>query len=106
MSEKKQEDYKKKKIFAPLIFGEKDDLSAMLVGTERYAIGRRTYFPSWFCEFVINNIHLITKKDKIVMMRDIDEAKYLGDECDANAWKNLYKHLENSLKKGEKTNEQ
>ena len=37
------------------INGEKEDLSSMLIGAERYALGRRTYIVQWTCEFIGKN---------------------------------------------------
>ena len=64
------------------INGEKEDLSSMLIGAERYALGRRTYIVQWTCEFIGNNLHLLTEKDKQVMIRDIENPISYGDECD------------------------
>lgn len=81
------------------INGGKEDLSAMLVGTVRYALGRRTYIVDWTCEFIRNNLHLLTDKDKQVMIRDIKwQEKYgYGDECDKNDWLGLLKILEGEV---------
>lgn len=53
------------------INGKTEDLSAMLIGAERYALGRKTYIVQWTCEFIGSNLHLLTEKDKQVMIRDI-----------------------------------
>lgn len=68
------------------INGNKEDISAMLIGAERYALGRRTYIVQWTCEFIWCNLHLLTEKDKNVMIRDIEQAYYYGDECDEKCW--------------------
>ena len=75
------------------INGTQEDISAMLIGAERYALGRRTYIVQWSCEFISNNLHLLTEKDKGVMIRDIEEAYSYGDECDERCWKQLLKQL-------------
>ena len=75
------------------INGDKEDISAMLIGAERYALGRRTYIVSWTCEFIGNNMHLLTGKDKAVMIRDIENAISYGDECDEQCWKSLLNKL-------------
>ena len=41
------------------INGKLEDISAMLLSAERYALGRRTYIVDWTCEFIRNNLHLI-----------------------------------------------
>lgn len=81
--------------------GKIEDISAMLVGAERYALGRRTYIVQWTCEFIKNNLHLITNKDKQVMIRDIESPISYGDECDKECWLQLLE----ILKKEEKENE-
>lgn len=75
------------------INGNQEDISAMMIGAERYALGRKTYIVSWTCEFIGNNLHLLTEKDKGVMIRDIEEAYDYGDDCDEVCWKTLLKKL-------------
>lgn len=75
------------------INGNKEDISAMLIGAERYALGRRTYIVQWTCEFIGNNLHLLTEKDKNVMIRDIENAMDYGDECDKQCWIRLLNKL-------------
>lgn len=78
------------------IRGNLKDISAMLVSAVRYALGRHTYIVNWTCEFISNNLHLITDNDKQVMIRDIkDQERFgYGDECDKADWLNLLKILE------------
>ena len=71
------------------INGNKDDLSMMLVSAERYALGRRTYIVNWTCEFIENNLALLTEKDRQVMIRDLENPISYGDECDEKEWKIL-----------------
>ena len=77
--------------------GETEDLSAMLIGAERYALGRRTYIVQCTCEFIGNNLHLITEKDKQVMIRDIENPISYGDECDKAEWLKLLEILKEDL---------
>ena len=77
--------------------GKIEDISAMIVGAERYALGRRTYIVQWTCEFIKNNLHLLTEKDKRVMIRDIENPISYGDECDKAEWLNLLKILKNAI---------
>lgn len=81
--------------------GKKDDLSAMLLSAERYALGRTTYMVQWTCEVIANNLDLISLKDKKVMIRDIKEASYLGWDCDVKEWNNLLKILEKRVEEEE-----
>lgn len=76
--------------------GNQADLSMLLVSAERYALGRRTYIVSWTCDVVKNNLHLLTKKDKDVMIRDIESAVNYGDSCDEREWEKLLKALKES----------
>ncbi len=78
--------------------GKLEDISAMIVSAERYALGRRTYIVQWICEFIKNNLHLITDKDKQVMIRDLESPISYGDECDKVCWIQLLE----ILKKGGK----
>lgn len=76
------------------IKGNKDDISMMLLSAERYAMGRRTYIVQWTCGFITNNIHLLTAKDKLVMIRDIKQSNYYGDDFDKVEWFRLLNVLE------------
>ena len=78
------------------INGKQEDISAMLIGAERYALGRRTYIVQWTCEFIRNNLHLLTEKDKGVMIRDIENAMDYGDDCDKACWMALLSKLANT----------
>ena len=81
--------------------GKLEDISAMIVGAERYALGRRTYIVQWTCEFIKNNLHLITNKDKQVMIRDIENPISYGDECDKECWLQLLEILKKEGKESE-----
>lgn len=69
--------------------GSQEDLSAMLVSAERYALGRMTYVVSWTCNFIANNLHLLTEKDKQVMIRDIESSNDYGADFDKAEWLKL-----------------
>lgn len=73
--------------------GDLLDTSMLLVSAERYALGRRTYIVSWTCNVIKNNLHLLTEKDKDVMIRDIESAVNYGDSCDEKEWKELLRIL-------------
>lgn len=78
--------------------GENEDISMILVGAERYALGRRTYIVQWTCEFIKNNLHLITNKDKQVIIRDLEHPISYGDKCDKECWMQLLKILKMEVK--------
>lgn len=69
--------------------GSQEDLSAMLVSAERYALGRMTYIVSWTCNFIANNLHLLTEKDKSVIIKDIESSIDYGHDCDKADWLKL-----------------
>ena len=77
--------------------GNIEDMSAMLVSAERYALGRQTYIVQWTCEIITQNLNLITKKDKQVMIRDIENPISYGDECDKICWIKLLEVLKKNL---------
>lgn len=81
------------------INGKLEDISAMLVSAERYALGRRTYIAQWTCEFIVNNLDLLLEKDKKVILTDIYKQKGYGygDDCDEVEWKKLMRVLEKDL---------
>ena len=73
--------------------GNKEDMSVLLIAAERYALGRRTYIVAWICDIIRDNRGLLTDKDRQVIIRDIERAKDMGDECDEACWKALLKKL-------------
>ncbi len=74
---------------------------ALVVGSAlRYGLGRKTYITGVISEFIINNIELIPDDQKAVMIRDIKQQEYYGDDCDEKNWMKLLKELENSIEKG------
>ena len=87
-----------------LFDGEGEDISMILVSAERYALGRRTYIVQWTCEIIKKNMHLLSGKDKAVMIRDIETAIYYGDECDKQCWINLLATLRKEIKNVRVTN--
>lgn len=77
--------------------GNIEDISMILVSAERYALGRQTYIVQWTCEIITKNLHLLTEKDKQVMIRDIENPISYGDECDKICWLKLLEILKKSL---------
>ena len=80
--------------------GKIDDISVLLVSAVRGALGRHTYIVQWICEVVVNNLHILTEKDKQVMIRTIKEHEVFGygDECDKQEWTRLLAILEQNIK--------
>lgn len=87
-----------------LFDGEGEDISMILVSAERYALGKRTYIVQWTCEIIKKNMHLLSGKDKAVMIRDIETAIYYGDECDKQEWMTLLEILRKEIKNVRVTN--
>lgn len=80
--------------------GEAEDISMILVSAERYALGRRTYIVGWTCEIIKKNMHLLSEKDKQVMIRDLENPISYGDECDKQEWMLLLKKLKGRCQNG------
>ena len=77
--------------------GNIEDISAVLVSAERYALGRQTYIVQWTCEIITKNLHLLNEKDKKVIIRDIENPISYGDECDKICWIKLLDVLKKNL---------
>lgn len=77
--------------------GNINDISMILVSSVRYALGRKTYIVGWTKEIVKKNLHLLTEKDREVMIRDITEHEIwgYGDDCDTKDWMDLLEILTN-----------
>ncbi len=92
--------------------GKNEDISMILVSAERYALGRITYIVQWTCEVIKNNLHLLSAKDRQVMIRDLENPISYGDECDKAEWMDLLKILKregeiiNAEKKGRDKNKE
>lgn len=78
------------------VYGDKEDISAMLLSIERYAIGRTTYMVEWTISFITKNIDLLTEKNNKVMIRDIENCEYYGMDFDKEEWMKLLKLLKES----------
>ena len=48
-------------------------------------------------KFIIDNIKLIPNDQKLVMIRDIKEKEYYGDDCDKENWMKLLAKLEKNV---------
>ena len=79
--------------------GDSNDISMILVSSERYALGRRTYIVQWTCKIILNNLSLITNKDLLVMIRDLENSISYGDDCDEAQWKSLLVKLKSEVER-------
>lgn len=84
--------------------GNNEDISMMLVSAERYALGRRTYIVGWTYEIIKKNMHLLSDKDKKIMIRDLENPISYGDECDKQEWIILLEMLRKEIKNVKVTN--
>lgn len=75
------------------INGTISDISTMLLSSERYALGRKTYIVALTCSFIRRNMHFLTENDKKVMIRDIEECENYGDWFDKEEWMKLLNEL-------------
>jgi len=73
--------------------GKLEDISMLLVSAERYALGRQTYIVQWTCEVIKKNLHLLSNKDKQVMIRDLENPISYGNDCDKTEWLKLLNKL-------------
>lgn len=79
-----------------------DDLSGMLIGALRYALGRRTYIVRDTCQWVRAYLPALeaagNKGVRDVMIKSIESQqrfgdKALGDSCDKEEWEGLLEWL-------------
>lgn len=76
-----------------------EDIELIILGAFRYAMGRRSYIVSTTANFIMNNIDLVPKGfrrlmiDEITMGEQGDFYYQLGDECDKQQWLKLREFL-------------
>lgn len=86
----------------PQLEGTYSDLSAMMVSSVRYALGRQTYIVELTTKFIGDNLKMLTDKDLYVMKRDIEESiEYgiAGSEIDVLSWEKLLNRIKRFMKK-------
>ncbi len=76
-----------------------DKLELMLIGAERYALGRRSYITSTTAQYLTGLLPDLSQNTLIVFLRDLSEALTVenrcpdyaafGDECDRVEWMRL-----------------
>lgn len=77
----------------------REDIDHMIFSAFRYAMGRRSYIVSTTVDFIMNNLDLVPKKFRNLMIDEItmgenEEYFYrLGDECDKKQWLKLREFL-------------
>lgn len=66
---------------------QSNSFEAVLISAVRYCIGRRTYMPDVVTRWIKGHCAGALSSLTIgVLIRDIDEAESLGDECDVRTW--------------------
>lgn len=68
----------------------------------RYALGRRTSAPSLVAEEIMKNMGSISAYGKRQMIKEIEDAQFLGDECDKMVWLSLKDALMKAVNMKEK----
>lgn len=69
------------------------DMQLLYIAAFRYALGRRTYIVPVVAANIRNAIDLLTDNTKALIVREIKECQYLGDDCDAEIWHELAEFL-------------
>ena len=69
------------------------DTQLLYIAAFRYALGRRTYVVPVVAANIRNAINLLTDNTKALIVREIKECQYLGDDCDAEIWLSLARFL-------------
>ena len=73
----------------------REDMDLIVLCAFRYALGRRSYIVSTVADFITNNIDLVPKNfrdlmvDEITMGENNEYFYSLGDDCDKVTWLKL-----------------
>lgn len=79
---------------------EADDLSTLMICSERYALGRQTYIVSDVCAMIKKYIDHIEDRAVCCMERDIREAPSYGDRViDSPVWMHILDMLQKEIEK-------
>ena len=71
----------------------------VLISAVRYCIGRRTYMPDVVTRWIMGHCKGQLEQNTLsVMIRDIEEASDLGDECDRQVWMRFLDWLKEEAK--------
>ncbi|NBH61993.1 hypothetical protein D1841_18560 [Neglecta sp. X4] len=74
------------------------DYESVLICALRYALGRRSYMVGIVTRYIISEIPKLSNKCKKIMITDIEQAPYYGDECDKDDWIRLLDKLKGETK--------
>ena len=81
------------------IYGTPLDVSMFMISAFRYALGRQTYIVSSTVKMLVENMHALRERDKILIQQEITEAKVRGmiSSYDKEQWDYLYDKVDESL---------
>lgn len=65
------------------------DYESVLICALRYALGRRSYIVGIVTRYIISELPKLSMKFKKIMIDDIEQALYYGDDCDKDDWMRL-----------------
>ena len=69
------------------------DYEHMLISGLRYALGKRIYIVELTCKYIEQQIPMLSDRCKDVMIKDIENQRNYGDECDREDWMQLLEKL-------------
>jgi len=73
-----------------------DDFESVLICAIRYSLGRRTYMPSVVTNFIMRNCKgQLSDKFLRIMIKEIEECPYYGDDCDKEDWMKFLSWMKN-----------
>ena len=65
------------------------DFNFLILCTFRYCLGRRTYAPSYFKDILKENLSIIDRNTRNIILKEIEEETNLGDNCDITTWREV-----------------
>lgn len=77
------------------------DTQLLYIAAFRYALGRQTYMVPAIAGAIRESRDLLTDETARLMVREIEECKDLGMECDAEVWRGLAEFLSEGLNENE-----
>jgi len=74
-----------------------EGLRLTILGCFRYSLGRKSYMPSHTVSIIKQHPNIFTKHDWKQFIKEIDECKDLGMDCDKETWNELKQFAEERL---------
>lgn len=65
----------------------------LYIAAFRYALGRSSYITAAISDIIRDNVDVLTDNTLNLMIREIEECKNLGMNCDQEVWKLLAEFL-------------